>query len=424
VTGVTVGFAGMGHLGLVSAVVAAERGFEIVCFDDDPHIISLLISNKSPIAEPGFEDLLSRNRSRIKFSSAPNDLRRCDVVFVTAEVSTDKQDNSDLSAVHALIGRVSGVMKSDACLVVNSQVPPGFCRGLGRNDGNTFYQVETLIIGRALEQAMHPERIIVGLADATIALPRSYQQFLEAYQCPVISMRYESAELTKIAINMFLASSITTTNVLAEICEKIDANWEDVASALRLDRRIGKYAYLTAGLGLGGGNIERDLANIVALGESRGVDLSIVQAWRANSRHRRDWVLELINSAALSPYNGPLALLGLAYKENTSSTKNSPGVELLSALDPFEINVFDPVVRPLEHWHPRLRRAESALEACDGASALIVMTPWPEFRELPVGDIASRLKGNLVIDPFGCLDHDACRRWQLTHHRLGALLHR
>ena len=422
-TAATVGYAGMGHLGLTSSGAAAEMGFEVVCFDADPHIISLLQSSKSPIAEPGLQDLLSRNSSRLRFTTAIDDLRSCDVVFVVADVTTDNEDNSDLSAVRTLIASVGNVLKSNGCLVIQSQVPPGFCRALGSNHQNTFYQVETLIVGRALEQAMRPERIIVGSADAAVPLPKSYLQFLDCYQCPIILMSYESAELTKLAINLFLASSITTTNMLAEICEKIGADWQDIASALRLDRRIGKYAYLTAGLGLGGGNIERDLASIIAVGEPFGLDASLVHAWRTNSHHRRDWVLQLLKSAALSPSHGPLALLGLAYKENTCSTKNSPAIKLLSTLSSFEINVFDPVVTPREHWHPRLRRAENALEACNGASALIVMTPWPEFKKLSVSDIASRLKGNLVLDPFGCLDHNACLRANLTHHRLGTSLH-
>ena len=135
-----------------------------------------------------------------------------------------------------------------------------------------FYQVETLIFGAAVKRAMEPERFIVGALDPSAALPESYASFLKAFGCPVLVMRLESAELAKIAINFFLVSTVCTTNTLAELCESIGADWGEIAPALRLDRRIGPHAYLKPGLGIAGGNLERDLVT--------------VQGSRGQARHR------------------------------------------------------------------------------------------------------------------------------------------
>src|SRR5439155_15766795 len=127
------------------------------------------------------------------------------------------------------------------------------------------YQVETLIFGRAVERALFPERFMVGCADPGQPLPQGFDEPLAAFKCPILPMLYESAELAKIAINIFLVASVTATNTLAEVCERIGADWGEIAPALRLDKRIGSSAYLSPGLGLSGGNLERDLATVLGL---------------------------------------------------------------------------------------------------------------------------------------------------------------
>ena len=161
-------------------------------------------------------------------------------------------------------------------------------------------------------------------------------------------MRYESAELAKISINMFLVASVTTTNTLAEICETIDADWEEIAPALRLDRRIGQYAYLSPGLGLSGGNLERDLNTIIKLGQSHATDTGVVDAWLNNSQYRRDWVLRCVRNNVLKHLETPvICILGLAYKPDTHSVKNSPSIALINQLKIHEVNAHDPIVNGL-----------------------------------------------------------------------------
>ena len=188
-----------------------------------------------------------------------------------------------------------------------------------------YYQVETLVFGRAVERAMQPERYIIGCASPDQPLDARYSLLLGAFSCPILPMRYESAELAKISINMCLVASVTVANTLAELCENIGADWSEIVPALKLDRRIGPYSYLTPGLGIAGGNLERDLATVERLAAEHSTDASIVRAWTHNSRHRRDWAARTIRTALLnSKPEATIAVWGLAYKENTHSIKNSP----------------------------------------------------------------------------------------------------
>jgi UDPglucose 6-dehydrogenase len=419
-----VGFAGMTHLGLVSASALAGHGFDVVCFDNDEALSARLARRDWPVREPGLDGLISANGARQRFTSTRDELNRCDVVYVAPDVPTDEQGKVELSGLTALIRNVAAVMNSEAVLVVLSQVPPGYTRGLGLwPPERLFYQVETLVFGQAVERAMKPERIILGCADPTALLDPRFRAVLAAFHCPILPMRYESAELAKISINCCLVSSVTVSNTLAELCERIGADWSEIAPALRLDRRIGAYAYLSPGLGIAGGNLERDLATIRSLSEAYGTEGGLITAALRNSRYRRDWPLRQLHARVLSRVADPaIAVLGVTYKENTHSIKNSPAVALIEQLTGCRITVFDPVVRPSPQWHPRMTVADDALACCDHTDALVIMTPWPQFRSLPPSQLAQRMRGHIVIDPASVLDRAAAADAGLEHIVLGAPL--
>jgi UDPglucose 6-dehydrogenase len=254
-------------------------------------------------------------------------------------------------------------------------------------------------------------------------LQKNFETYLRAFKCPILPMRYESAELAKIAINCCLVSSISVANTLAELCERIGADWSEIAPALKLDRRIGRYAYLAPGLGIAGGNLERDLATVRRLSETNGTEAGLIAAWLRNSRYRRDWPLRQLQQRVLSRLGEPvIGVLGVTYKENTHSIKNSPAVALIKALTGCRLRVFDPAVRAAAEWHPRMTVTDDALAACDGADALVIMTPWPQFRDLEPAAVASRLRGRIVVDPFSMLDRAAATSAGLEHVVLGAPL--
>ena len=415
-----VGFAGMTHLGIVSSAVIASRGFRTICVDDDANLIARLNRGELPVAEPELDDLV-RASTTLKYSSDLADLATCDVVYIAPDVPTDDAGRSDLTPIAALIDNVVASLRRDAVLVILCQVPPGFTRSIpGIAPERLYYQVETLVFGIAVQRAREPERYIIGCADPTRPLDSRFAAVLDAAGSPVLPMRYESAELAKIAINCCLVSSISVANTLSELCETIGADWSEIVPALKLDARIGQKSYLAPGLGIAGGNLERDLTTVVSLADAHNTDAGVVRAWIANSRHRAGWAARTVRSVLLDTQpDATVAVWGLAYKENTHSVKNSPSVATIAALPNARLVVHDPLVNA--SVLPRvIPQKDDALAALDGADALMILTPWPAYRAIAPADIAHRLRGRLVLDPYRVLDAAQARAAGLDYRTLGA----
>ena len=415
-----IGFAGMTHLGVNSAAGALERGFRVVAFDDDVSVIKALRQAHPPVIEPGLEEILRARKENVTYSNRTADLRGCSVVCISTDVATDDDGRSDLGAVHELIDKVLPELRPDAVLVVLCQVPPGFTRTLALPSARLYYQVETLVFGRAVDRAVNPERFIVGCANPEAPLPAAYREFLAAFGCPILPMRYESAELAKIAINCCLVSSISVANTLAELCEHIGAAWAEIAPALKLDKRIGPHAYLAPGLGIAGGNLERDLATVIRLAAEAGSDAGVVKAWIENSRHRRDWAARTIRKVLLKKNpKAVIAVWGLAYKENTHSTKNSPSLATIAQIPEATLQLHDPVVSATAARHPKAKGAAEPLDAARGADALMILTPWPQYRTVDPAAVASVMRGRIVIDPYGVMDARKANAAGLSVYTLG-----
>jgi len=415
----SIGFAGLSHLGIIYSMATAVRGFSVLAFDEREGLATELTAGRFPVSEPGLDEAFRAHGKRLQYTADPKALAQCGLIFITLDVATDASNNSDLTALENLIDRVASIAGADTTIAIMSQVPPGFCRKLaGKLGSRLYYQVETLVFGNAVERAINPERYMVGCGDPAEPFPALYQTFLQAFGCPVLPMRFESAELCKIAINCFLVSSVTTTNMLAEICEGIGADWSELAPALRLDRRIGPYAYLSPGLGIAGGNLERDLVTIQRIAGQFGSDAGVVTAWQRNSVYRRDWVLRRLFEVGLleRPAESTLAVWGLAYKQDTHSIKNSPSLALLRSLFDYRWQAYDPAAIIPTADFPRVRVCSSALEAARGADVLIVMTPWKEFASVPLDGLTTPH----VLDPYGVLDGNRCRELGLQYARLGA----
>ena len=415
---IRVGFVGMAHLGIVSAAATAFKGFPTIGVDPSRALIDRLNSRDLPVREPGLAELVGRCKS-LSFAHDLGELAKCDVVHVAPDVPTDGDGRSDLKWLEKLIANVLRHLSPEAVLVLLAQVPPGFTRKIDWPAERRFYQVETLISGRAVERAIEPESHIVGCADPGRPLPAPLAELLGAFGCPILPMRYESAELAKISISLCLVASISVANTMAELCERIGADWAEIVPALRLDRRIGPHAYLAPGLGLGGGNLERDLATVIRLAAALGTDAEIAAAQLVNSRHRRNWAADTVRRLGLDKVGQPLAVWGLAYKENTNSVKNSPALYTLAQFPDARFQVHDPAV-PEGVVPKALTRVRAPLQALDGAAALMILTPWAEYRGIAPAAIADQLAGNDIIDPYRVLDRAAVRAAGLHHHTLGA----
>ena len=413
----TIGFVGMTHLGLLSAAGAAASGFEVIAADPDPQRIAALRRGELPVFEPGLAESLVRHK--VEYTDDRARLAACDLIYVAPDVPVDAQGRSDTAIVDTMLEWCLPAATSGCTVVVLSQVSPGFTRQRVKAHGRAlFYQVETLIFGRALERAMKPERYIVGCAEPDKPLPPALADHLSRYGCPILAMRYESAELTKISINLCLVAQLSVTNTLAELCEHIGADWSEIAPALRLDARIGPQAYLQAGLGVGGGNLMRDVETARRLAAEAGSDETVLRAFAANSRHRQDWTVLQLHAALHGVARPKVASLGIAYKAGTAETLNSPGLALMRALPNVEFCLHDPAVDVAKYG----ASAPDPLEACLGCHAVAVMTPWPEYRSLDPAALARKLdpQRRIAIDPLKVLDPSRCAAAGLEHHVLGA----
>jgi UDPglucose 6-dehydrogenase len=340
-------------------------------------------------------------------------------VIVARDVPTDDDNQSDIGAVERLIQAPIPHLRDDVTLVVMSQVPPGFNRRLAEQvraarPGLRFeshYWVETLVFGNAVQRALEPERLIVGSADTSVPLPAQFRVGLERFGCQIVRMGYESAELTKTAINIYLIGSVTYANAMADLCEAVGADWSEMTAALRLDRRIGPAAYIRPSLGVAGGNLERDLRTLRDLGAQHDVDTTYLDALQAANDARFDWVHHKLHDHLLMRgATSTVAIWGLTYKKDTRSTKNSPALRLLAEIDPrLTLKAWDPAVG-LDEVRAAgvdvpLTVTRSRDAALDDADCLLIMADWDQFAQADLDAIRTRMRRPLVIDTVGVLQN-------------------
>lgn len=407
------GFLGLSHLGIVHSIGWASFGQPVVAVDPDPATVERLARGDLPVREPGLSELLERSREWLTFSTELMSLADCPLVIVTRDVPTDATNASDLGPVLELVETAVPHLRPHAALVVMSQVPPGFTRALGEGiraarpelPFQLYYWVETLIFGDAVRRCLEPERIIVGGADPGTPLPPLLQQGLRQFGCPIMPMSYESAELTKTAINLYLAGVVTSTNLLADLCESVGADWGQVAPALRLDKRIGPDAYLQPSLGVAGGNLERDLITLRGLCQAHGVDTNYLDALIDCNAQRLEWVCHKLAERVLGRTPLPtIGIWGLTYKKNTHSTKNSPALRLIAELDGrAQFRAWDPMVgaSEVETGASIVRTRDEALT---GSDCLLIMADWEHFADADLETIRRRMRRPVVIDCVGALE--------------------
>jgi len=399
-----IGFAGLTHLGTVYAVAASEKKFKVVAFHEDEKIIKNLNNFDISYFEPNLKKILKKNKKNIFFSYKYKDLKLCDIVFVSYDTNTDKFNNSDLKSLKKKINKLIPNLKKTALLVILSQVKPGFTRKINWPKKQLFYQVETLVFGKALKRAINPERIIIGAHNESLNNKKIIDYFSE-FSKNLIFLNYETAEITKISINLLLISNITASNLLSEICEKNNADWSQVEKALRLDKRIGKNSYIRPGLGITGGNLERDLQTINLLCKDQKLYLhqKIVNEYINFSNYRKNWIADIVSK--LKKKNNKsikIGLLGLTYKENTNSIKNSCSIDLIKKFNKDEFFTYDPKASKNIKFK-NIKRCENMNQVILKADIIIIATPWREFRKIKIDSKNCKY----LIDPFGIFQYKA-----------------
>jgi UDPglucose 6-dehydrogenase len=389
----TISVTGLWHLGSVTAACLASVGHNVIGIDEDPAIVAALARARPPFAEAGLDEMLEREiaAGRLCFSTRFEDVAKSDVVWVAYDTPVDESDSADAGFVLSRALRLLDHMKDASVLVVSSQIPVGSVarierefesRAKGRRIG--FASVpENLRLGEAINVFLQPDRVVIGVRNrmAQAALEAVYHPFTDRIEW----MSVESAEMTKHAINSFLATSVCFTNELATICEITGADAMEVERGLKTDGRIGHLAYLHPGGAIAGGTLVRDLGFLRSLGQAASASLHLINGVHASNEYHKGW-LERRMGEALGPLEGlNIAILGLAYKPGTNTLRRSAAVEIARWLRRMgaRVQAFDPQLQELpEELRPVISLHRNIADALWGADALVVATQCPEFQLL------------------------------------------
>lgn len=395
---------GLWHLGCVTAACCAKH-FDVVGLDFDAANIARLRQGKAPLSEPGLDDLIQSDLAsgRLRFTSDIKDAcADADILWVTYDTPVDDDDRADTESVLREIRRCVPALPAGALILLSSQLPVGTCRLLESEFGAQGYRFactpENLRLGAAIEIFTKADRIIAGYRDerAKAQLAELFAPFTQQ----VVWMRSESAEMTKHAINSFLALSITFMNEVARLCEATGADAKEVERGLKSESRIGPKAYLSPGGAFAGGTLARDVVTCTSLGQKYGESLEVIPAIkRSNDRHRH-WALQKVQKLFAGESGRRVALLGLTYKPGTNTLRRSAAVELARALAAadFEVCACDPSQPPLPPDLGFIQLRPGVAETVAGADAVVVCTEWPEFRQLDWPALIARMRRPLVID--------------------------
>lgn len=380
--------AGLWHLGTVTAGCLAAAGHEVIGLDEDAALIGRLNQGELPVAEPGLREIFDAELAtgRLRFSASFADAAAADVVWITYDTPVDDHDRADTEFVHQRALRLAGQMRAGAVLLVSSQMPVGSIARLEREFGNAVRfacSPENLRLGKALQVFRSPDRVVVGVRDAET---RAALEGVWAPFAPRIEwMSVESAEMTKHAINSFLATSICFINEIATLCERTGADALEVERGLKTDLRIGPGSYLHAGGAFAGGTLARDIAFLRSISASTGAGVPLIDGVFESNQHHKSWLARRVREVFPVLAGKTVALLGLTYKPGTNTLRRSSAVEAAEwlHLEGARVRAFDPAINELPaELQPVISLAPSVEQALAGADALVVMTPWPEFREL------------------------------------------
>jgi UDPglucose 6-dehydrogenase len=416
---------GTGYVGLVTAAGFAELGSEVWCVDVDADKIARLKRGEIPIYEPGLAECVERNRDRLHFGTelAPA-LEHARLLFVAVGTPPTYSGDADLSAVHAV---VEAMPASDHhALVMKSTVPVGTGAAIRRifeaqgKSGFAYVSCpEFLKEGSALADFLAPDRVVVGdsadwAGDAVVELYRPLN-------APLVRTDIASAEMIKLAANAFLATKISFINEIANVCEETGADVLEVARGMGLDQRIGTH-FLRPGIGFGGSCFPKDVSALKQLAGNSGYHFQLLTSVIEVNELQKRRVIGKLQKHLGSLVGKRIALLGLAFKANTDDMREASSLVLSARLqaDGAHVQAYDPVAEEeARKLMGGVDFAASALDAAEGADACIVVTEWPEFRELDWNEVARRMAGRLIIDGRNFIDREAVRSAGFAYEGIG-----
>lgn len=397
-------------MGLSTGVGMSELGHTVVGADIDSAKVAVLTSGVSPIAESGMNEGIARGleSGRLEFTTdVLGASSNADVVFLCLPTPRGDDGSADLSYIESVARQIGPGLREGTVVVNKSTVPVGssvlVAQWLGRDDVHVVSNPEFLRQGTALHDFLNPTRIVVGGDN-----PDAVQRVADLYSsvdAPLLTMNAASAEALKYAANSFLATKLTFVNAVADICELVGADVFDVVRGLGLDPRIGEQ-FLNPGPGWGGSCFPKDTRALVKIAEGNGYDFALLRGViQTNDEQYERIALKVVELCGGAVAGKTVAAWGLTFKANTDDLRDSPSIAILSLLRDMgaQVRGYDPAARGLEAY-PWIERCDSALQACEGADALAVLTEWPEFAGIAPGEAATRLARTAVVDGRNVLD--------------------
>jgi UDPglucose 6-dehydrogenase len=415
-----IGVIGLWHLGSVTAACLADAGRQAIGIDPDPAIVDGLRAGHAPVSEPGLEEMLRSNAERLAFTCDPRALAEARCAWLTFDTPVDDEDRADVEWVMERALQALAQLAAGSLVIVSSQLPVGSIAKLQercairRPDGHLRFACvpENLRLGRALESFRAGDRIVAGVR--TERDRDELAELLAPFGASVQWMRVESAEMTKHALNGFLATSVAFINEVAEICESVGADAEEVSRGLKSEHRIGPRAYLGPGDAFAGGTLARDIGFLSGLAKRRGLPAHVFTGVADGNAAHRNWtrrkLLDLLteeDTLEEPDLTGKhVAIWGLTYKPGTDTLRRSIAIELCHWLIAAgaTVSAHDPAVSALPRGLAgKVELCAQPLQAAVGADVLVVCTPWRDYLEVPVEDLVSILAPARVVDPAGAL---------------------
>jgi UDPglucose 6-dehydrogenase len=404
---------GAGYVGLVSSACLADFGHQVVCVDSDTTKVRMLQDGKIPIHEPGLHDLIHSNvqERRLSFASELKEqVRVADAIFIAVGTPRRDDGHADLSYIYGLARELATTIEGFAVIIAKSTVPVGTCDEVQRiiyeqrpdADVAVVSNPEFLREGAAIRDFKFPDRVIVGCDDerAKKVLGDIYRP-LSLSQVPIFYTTRRNAELIKYASNAFLATKITFINEMADLCEKVGGDIQEVARGIGLDNRIGT-KFLHAGPGFGGSCLPKDVRALIKTAQDHDVSLRILEAVAAVNDNRKRAMARKVTAVVPGGLRGKtIAVLGLAFKPNTDDLREAPSITVITALRDMGANVraFDPAA--MSHAQvlmPKVTYCESAYHCAEGADALVIITEWEQFRALDLERLRQVMANPVIVD--------------------------
>src|SRR3989344_5328458 len=405
----TIGVVGLWHLGEVYSACLAEIGHTVIGLSDDAALIENFKKNVPPLAEPRLAELLTANPASgtLSFSTDFSKMKDCNVVWFTHDVPTDENDEVDVSGVLEAVRNAAQYFTNGVTVAVSSQLPVGTSAKIvavitsARPDlqFEYFYSPENLRLGDAVKCFLEPNRIVVGAN--TPAAHAIAEEIFAPLHAEIVRMSPASAEMAKHALNAWLATSIGFANDLADVCEKVGADVEDVIKALKSEPRVGEKAYLFAGLGFAGWSIARDLKALMVVAGEKHIELPIIAGAYAKNRARTGIVLARLHGRYGDIKGKTFAVFGVTYKAGTPTLRHSQSLQIEAQLwaAGATVRLYDPLAKaddvaaitPAPFFN-------DPYEAAQGADGVLVLVPDRALREFDFKKIASSMKTPFLFD--------------------------